>query len=534
MAVPAVIGASSGAKAQSRLDLGGFLEVGGESERYYRVLQIAGVVPLTPWSIQPLSPTQAKELRATRPHPWSARLDSVDGAALAPGTHTLRPKGRVIENSAYPFQDGPGPTWAGRGFTGELQAGFSAAWQMVSAQIAPLAFVAQNSSFTLAPNGAAGAAAFGDARYPATIDAPQRFGTSNYSRLVPGTSFITLDTRYALVSASTAPNRWGPARDYPLVLGPNAGGFPSVYAGTSRPVDLWLFQVHARVIYGKLGQSSLSAPVDSERARFGTGAVGLIVPRGAPGLELGGVRFIHTPWPRDGFSIRLIQKPITSGLNLVGNTLNAVSENQVASLFARWAFPRAGVELYGEMYREDYPGHFHHALSLIEKPDDLAAFAIGFQRVLDVTAGRSRVVRGELVNGEPSHQERNERGFVIPIVPYVHSGMTQGHTSNGLLLGSPEAYGGAAWRVGYDEYTPNGRTTFSLERTTRFDWLPTLATTKPVRPDVILALRAEAMRFRGQQDYTVILIPSIDLNRNLVAENDVFNLTAAVTVRGWP
>ena len=521
--------------AQSRLDLGGFIEVGSETERYMRVLQISGVIPFTPWSIQPFTPTQARKFRANRAHPWSARFDTTDGVSIAPGAHLLRARGRVVANSAYPYQDVGGPAWAGRGFTGGLQGGIGGAWGLITGQLAPLAFIAQNASFTLAPNGRLGDTVFADARFPANIDAPQRFGTGAYKRFVPGTSFLAVDEGHVFIGTLSAPQQWGPARDYPLVLGPNAGGFPAIYAGTSRPVNLWLIDVHARVVYGDLGQSALSAPVAGERRRLGSGAVGVIGIRGAPGLEIGGARFIHQPWPSDGLSFAQLKHPLIAGTNFGGNTPNSLEENQVASIFARWAFPSARFEVYGEMYREDYPGKFHRAASIVEKPDDLASFTIGLQRVLALSNSTARVIRAELVNGETSHQERGARGFDEPLPPYIHTGVTQGHTVDGLILGSPEAYGGAAWRVGYDEYSVNGRMSLSLERSLRFDWLPTEPTTGAMpHPDVIYALRADLVRFSGKNDFTVTLIPALDLNRNLVPGNNVFNLTAAVTLRGLP
>lgn len=526
---------TSGAQAYARLDLGGFIEAGGEADRYLRVLQVAGLVPLTPWSIQPFSPTQAKALRATVAHPWRARFDAANDAAnVTEGSHLLRPAARVIENSAFPFQDEGGPTWAGRGLTGEVQLGASVSWSVLYAQLAPLAFASQNLAFPLAPNGRIGDARFADPRFPVFIDAPQRFGDSQYSRLDLGSSSVFLDGRGLVAGATTAPQRWGPARDYPLVLSPNPGGFPTAFFGTSTPADLWLFRLHGRFVYSKLDQSAFS-PVDTgDTKRLGSGVVATIEPRGAPGLEIGGTRFIHDPWPENGFTLSDLRRPLSSGLNLVGGVTNDQAENQVASVFARWALPAAKTEFYGEMYREDYPGHFHTALSLVEKPDDLAAFTLGFQSVFVATGQRFRVVRGEIVNSQVSHQERETRGFTMPIPPYIHTVETQGHTVDGLILGSPEAYGGAAWRLGLDEYTPEGRRSISLERSLRFDWLPTEVDSTLVHPDVIYAVRAEMLRFHGNSDWTVTLIPAIDLNRNLVAGRDVFNLTVAITLRGWP
>jgi hypothetical protein len=523
------------AQAYSRLDLGGFIEAGGEAERYLRVLQISGLVPLTPWSIQPFAPTQAKKLHAVAAHPWRARFDAENGAAnVSEGAHLLRPQAHLIENSAFPFQEGGGPTWAGRGLTGDIQLGASVSSQFVYAQLAPLAFASQNLSFALAPNGQTGNLRFADARFPRNIDAPQRFGTTQYSRLEPGSSSLFLDYGGVVVGAMTAPQQWGPAREYPLVLSPNPGGFPTVFLGTSTPANLWLFRLHTRLVYSQLDQSPFS-PVDTgDTRRFGSGIVGVIEPRGAPGLEIGGTRFIHDPWPDSGLSLSLLRRPLSNGFNFTSIAANPASENQVASAFARWALPAAKAEFYGEFYKEDFPGHFHQSLSLVEKPDDLSAFTIGFQRVFIARPDFFRVLRGEIVNSQVSHQERETRGFTTPLPPYIHSEELQGHTVDGMLIGSPEAYGGAAWRIGVDDYSPNGRRTISLERSLRFDWLPTDTDSSLVHPDVIYALRAELLRFYGNTEWQVTVIPAIDLNRNLVAGRDVFNVTVGFTFRGWP
>jgi hypothetical protein len=252
------------------------------------------------------------------------------------------------------------------------------------------------------------------------------------------------------------------------------------------------------------------------------------------GLELGATRFIHNPWPDHGITLGELRRPISSGLNLSSIANNPATENQVASVFARWAFPAAKAEFYGEMYREDFPGHFHQSLSLVEKPDDLAAFTLGFQRILVANPQLYRVIRGEIVNSQVSHQERETRGFTTPLPPYIHGTELQGHTVDGLLLGSPEAYGGAAWRLGLDDYTPDGRRSISLERSMRFDWLPTVADTSLVHPDVIYAIRVELLRFYGSADVGLSVVPAIDLNRNLVAGSNVFNVAVAFSVRGWP
>lgn len=507
------------------IDVGGAVRAGGEEERYLRVLQIAGLAPLVPWSIQPFSPSQTRELRDAQPNPWGSRLESETDT----GVHLLQPRAELAGNSNFPYEVETGPTWFGRGLTGELEVGGRAGWRGLHLQIAPIAFLAQNAAFPLAPNGATDGETFGDARYPNTIDAPQRFGSSSYGRLDPGETSLTFDGGGLFFGASSAANQWGPARDFPLVLGPNAGGFPSVFAGTSSPLNLWLFRLHARVVYGQLAQSAFTALVEGGLKRLGSGLVLDVLPRGVPGLELGLTRFIHDPWPSRGPGLQDFKRPFAGGLNLNSSVVNSLFENQVASVFARWALPAARAEFYGEFYKEDYPGRFHEALSLVESPDDLAAFMVGFQHVLTANPARLHVLHAEIVNGETSHQQRTERGFTAPIPPYIHSDVTEGHTVNGLILGSPDAYGGSGWRIGLDDYTPAGRRSLSFERSLRLDWLPTIGNSP--HPDVLYALRQEWVRFGKRADYGLTIVPAFDFNRNL--GHDTANLAAAITVTGW-
>lgn len=521
------------AQGYSRLDLGGSsIEVGGEGEKYARLLQVAGLAPLTPWSIEPFSPAQVQALRPTGAHPW-ASLMAGDSTQHRGGLWLLRPSAQLVGNTTYPFQVSNGPTWDGRGLTGQVQAGVAGHWGPLYLQAAPLAFLAQNASFPLAPNGFTDNHRFADPRFPLNIDAPQRFGDAAYGRVTPGTSSLLVDGFHLVAGISTAPQRWGPEIEYPLVLGPNAGGFPNVFIGSDKPWNFWLFRGEARLLYGELSQSAYAATDTAGGGRrLGEGLILAATPRGVPGLEVGLARFIHRPW--GDFSRAALLRPI-SGIINDSNAVNVANENQVASVFARWAFPSAKTEFFGEFYKEDYPGSFHSsANSLVEKPDDLASFALGFQHVLSATATTVRSIRGELVNGETSHQERLERGFTTPQPPYVHSAELQGHTEDGFILGSPEAYGGSGWTLAYDEYTPKGRRSVAFQRSLRFDWLPTIATDSAlVHPDVAYSVRFDLVRFLGARELDVTLAPTLDLNRNLVDHHDVPNLTVAVGWRGW-
>jgi len=520
------------AQGPRRLDGGGALEVGGEGERYLRALELAGRAPAQGWTVRPQLPRQRGGFATDSAHPWRARW----GADSAPRrVWLMRPGARLTWNSSYPSGDGRGPAWTGRGATAELRGGAVAHVGWLRVQLAPVAFLAQNSAFAVINGGRREMAPYQDPRFPGTIDLPQRFGSRPYGRLDPGNSLVALELPGTEVGVSSAAQGWGPGREYPLMLSGNAGGFPHAFAGTRRPLPVGVGTVQGRVMAGRPAQTAWSPLAADPGTRWAMAVVGSFSPRGVPGLELGGTRFIHALY-RDRFSVGELRRLVSGGTYQGGGFQNLASENQLASLFARWAFPRAGLEVYGEYLRDDYSSELRRAL---QYPDDLRAFMVGAQRVLAASPTRLRVWRVELVNGELLMSNRAERrgnfeGAGSPLPVYVHSGVNQGHTHHGMLLGSPEAYGGAAWRTGVDQFTPAGRVSISLERALRLDWLPdTPQQRNQVPRDVVYALGAEMMRFVGGMEVGGAATAMVELNRNLEPGNDAPNLRLSLWVRGF-
>ncbi len=528
---------ASSTQGPERLDGGGDLEVGSEAARYLRLLQLSGRAPMQPWSIQPLSsrPERGRNgFAADSAHPWRLRWGADSTRRLA-SFRWLRPGARLTFNSQYPSGSGQGPAWTGRGITGELRGGAVLSLWRLRLQVAPVLFWAQNQAFELAANGGRDSLRFGDARFPYAIDAPQRFGDTPYGRLDAGNSTLSLELPRVAVGVSTAAQRWGPGREFPLVMSGNAGGFPHAFIGTTAPLNLGLVRLHTRLVAGQLQQSPFSPVRDSNSGRQGTGLVLVLLPRGVDGLELGFTRFIHTGaegWP----NAAAVRRLFSGGLSGTGE-LNLREENQVASVFFRWAFPRSAFEVYGEYFRDDYSLEFRR---LLQYNDDLRTFMVGMQRVIQQSATQVRSLRFELVNGELPSSNRGGRpenfpaGLVgVPLPPYLHGGVLQGHTQRGLLLGSPEAYGGAAWRAGFDQYDTRGRTSLVVERQLRVDWLPTVAPTDTTRrPAVQLSVGGEAMRFVGRREVALSLTTMLELNRNLRPGVDVPNVRAALSLRG--
>lgn len=516
------------AQGATGLDLGGGLVANGEAERYLRVLQLLGVVPEHAVAIRPWTRLELSALTPTADHPWAARFTKPDRGVPQMRFTVLRPGARLMWNSTLP--EGNDPVWFGRGVTMDVSGGVRLTYGPVDVQFAPAMSWAQNQAFDLAPNGLTGSAALRDARFPGAIDAPQRFGTGAYARVDAGNSRIAVDTRFASVGFSTAPLAWGPARDEPLVVGPNGGGFPHFHVGTGEPVYIGVGRVQLKLIAGRLEQSAWSPVQTGNRSRFVSSVVGTFEPRGMHGLEVGAMRLEERIWQPGSGTLQNALRPFTGIFNGPNSQLNLGSENGYASVFARWAIAPAGLEVYGEYGREDYSGNTR---LLVLKPDDLGNLLLGMQKAMRRPGGVVRVVRMELGNAELSSNERGQRGFTRPFPPYIHSYVRQGITVNGRFLGSATAYGGAGWSLAGDEYTASGRRSVVIERRLLADWLPVPPGAAGRAPEVRYGARFEWLRFAARsRELGGSAGLSYILNQNTVRGHDAVNLQAGISWRG--
>jgi hypothetical protein len=499
--------------------------VGSELERYLRILQLAGKSPLYPWSIRGFSPRETDGLAPRDSlHPWAARLSGATPvSAHRLRVAILRPEVRFIYNSAFPWAANDGVVWAGRGLTSAVQAGVQARYGPLTLTLRPIVFRAENGAFPLLANGLAGDRRFADGVFPTMIDLPQRFGSGPYQRLDPGESGLRLDAFGVALGVSTGSEIWGPAIDQPLVLGDAGPGFVHGFVGTSTPVNIGIGRLHGRLLVGRLEQTAYSpVPADSG-SRLMAGLVASFLPRWMPGLELGVARLFHRRWLAGGPRLSDVLLPFKGFFFLPQSywarkydptNPDYTPENQLASVFARWAFPGSGVEFFGEFVRDDRNAD---SRDLLAEPDQQSAFALGFQALLRRTAQCYSVLRAEHVSNRITNLA------LLRIQPrlYVHTSVFQGHTNRGVVLGSPAAaLGGVGSTIGLDTYRPNGRWTFELAREAR------QGTSDPFgvptsRSDAAYSVRAERLFLQRGWDFTAGLTAVWELNRHF--NRDAFN-----------
>jgi hypothetical protein len=524
---------AAAAQRSERVPAGVF--VGSDRERYLRVLQTLGLVPLYPWSIRGLSPTELDRLQPLPDvHPWSAY------PGFAPVARAGGPRPEVLPatistryNTAFPFGINDGATWAGRGLTTSAQAGAVARQGPLTVVIAPMVFWTQNRAFALMPNGQSGPLRFADPAFPTAVDRPQRFGDGAYAAFDPGQSGIRLDLWRAIAfGLSTANQWWGPMTEFPYLLGNNAPGFTHVFVGSPLPWNVLVGHLHARVIYGELGQSAFTDITGSERRRLASGVIVAFSPRGARGLELGAARFYHMVWPSGGLKDRHLGRPFETfyKANLRINDTTIGPENQLAAVFGRWVLPGSGFEVYAEYGRED---HNADTRDLIQEPDHDATYGIGLQKAWMLRDGAVVALRGELTNAGISTLARHR----TQIGPYIHSMVRQGHTHRGQLLGSGFAagYGGSGTSVTLERYSAHGSESIKWARLVRQDRGSAAGSTVRCSApclDVQHVLRADRMRMYGRFEVRYGLGIVYEMNRDFL--RDAVNWSPEVELRWNP
>lgn len=445
--------------------------VGSDVERYMHAVSVAGLIRPVPWAARPISARDVADLLRgeSGSSPWTTVMQRAANRKASVGGSVF-----AAYNTGFPWGANDGPVWQGRG--GTAAAGVSASVQLwrVRLTAAPILFSAQNSAYPLVTT--PGYSPLMSAVYPHDIDLPQRFGNSAYTRVNPGESSIDVALGSMSMGLSTRAEGWGIGETFPAILGPNAGGFPHLYLGTSATGARVPFvgRIAARYLLGSLAQSKWSpvtgpdsfASIEfSGRRRVAVGVVASIMPDVAPGLELGVSRFFHSPWREHGRAWGAWSKPF-EGILKDGLKESAPGspdpksdfDNQLASLFARWNFPRRGAEASFEYFRED---HNWDGRDLAGEPEQNGAVAASLRVVTARRPSVLALLTFEYFSGDvrPIAQQRAQ-GLL-----YFHGALRQGHTESGQLLGAPIGPGAVdGQRMSWERFVPAGALRVSLQR----------------------------------------------------------------------
>ncbi len=477
---------------------------GGELERYLRAIHTLGDAPPLPWGIRGFSAEEVAERAAGAPvNPWGDRYRFTapdEDAGFRWGVVTTAVRGWYRSDRPDPTVEGP--VWAGKGLTTSLTGGVWVSWGPLSLTLAPVAFRAENTEFDMVPIPGGEERRFRHPLDPVGMDLPQRFGDEAYQRLDPGYSTLRLNTGPLTAGVSTAALTWGPMERFPMLMGNTAGGFPHLFLGTRRPVSIGVGELHARYVFGKLGESEHSPAVEAFAERSGAGVVFLFRPRGLTGLEVGITRFIHRDWTTGEGLARRMRQPLDFRFKGDIPDYDLTPDNQMASLVARWTIPGTGFEIFAEYLRGD---HVNEVRTLFMEPDDLGGHVVGFRKGWKLEGERVLSLNGEAFTAQSSHRERGGARLDLrdrALLLYRHSLLTQGHTLNGLPFAPAGATAGHGVSLQGDLYTPEGRWSVALGRLVRSEDASVTALGVPdltARTETHLA--AGARRFRGDFEF---------------------------------
>lgn len=400
---------------------------------YERVLHIEGVSPVHNVSGQPFLHQYIADIDTLANHPWSNLYAPADDIYNREGfTASLYdPQMAVYWRNLEPGGINNGAVWEGRGVTSSFSTGFHLRYRFLSVSIRPLFMYNQNRNFELSryPAGS-GRSEYSNPFY--NIDAPQRFGNDPFWTIDPGPSYIRADYEGFEAGLSNQNRWWGPALHYPIMMSNSAPGFWHFFAGTNRPKDIYIGNLEATIIWGKLLESDYFDGQSFNDERYLTGFTMAFNPKPVPDLTLGISRVYYRTIPperippSDLFRVfeAFTKSSFVTDENLSGND----DFSQMLSLYARWAFPESGFEIYGEWTRNDHSWNLRDALG---EPEHSRAYMAGFQKSFTLPNANILAINAELVEMEAS----NTRNLRSDATYYAHHIILQGYTHKGQILG---------------------------------------------------------------------------------------------------
>jgi hypothetical protein len=428
-------------------------------------------------------------------------------------------------NSAWPYlPDGRG-AWAGRGTTWRAGAAAEARFGLLRVRVQPEWFHAQNRSFDLAP--VPGDDPNRNKQYPNHLDAPQRFGSDAYARLMPGQSSVEVRWSVVRTGVTTATEVWGAAVAYPALMGTASEGLPRAFLELRDVGAGPLGSLTMRAWVGRATASAFS-PDEAEGQRLVHALVATWRTPGRGDVEVGGGRIVHERWPEDGVRWGDLSRPFEGFFG--DYTSNTREENGLMSVFARAQLGGSGFELYGEWARDDW---WLDLNDLVGEPTHMGTSLLGVARAWSLWPGAVRSVRVErIATRQAQDDDSRPRPALGP-----HYSLWDGHTHRGMLLGSPATVGGgglfmrwADWRRDR-AWSVHFRREEQIEESSRNLVLaPTAQEGKS--EDVIYGLGFEASRSWGATRIWGGMESQLNLNRHFVS--DAWNVLVHVGIsRQW-
>ncbi|MCJ8209806.1 capsule assembly Wzi family protein [Mucilaginibacter sp. RS28] len=354
-------------------------------------------------------------------------------------------------NSHHPYGWNDGLMIPAKGYQTFFSGGVYFKYGPLSIQFRPEYVYAANPSF---PGYASGhgdqdlSAYYG---YHNLIDAPERLSDGSYSKFNLGQSSIRLTFGPVSFGLSNENLWWGPGVRNSIVLTNNAPGFKHVTINTVRPIRTPVGSFEFQVIGARLDNTN-RAPLDVTTTSIGTNLYnpkrsdwryysGFNInyqPKWLPGLFLGLTRAFDA-YHSDikGFNAYVPFFTPYQKVNDNGGTGDAFDRDQVTSLYGRWLFTKAKAEVYFEYGLND---NSYNLSDFLGSPEHSRAYVAGISKYIPL-AGRKD--QGILFNTEITQLSQTVDRLVRDAGGwYIHSGVRQGMTNMGQVIGAGTGSGG--------------------------------------------------------------------------------------------
>jgi hypothetical protein len=386
--------------------------------------------------------------RAGRLDTASWRVRTILGTTLV----AVGPSIRLVRNSGLPYSHNDGALWAGRGWSTSVAGGFTATRTLRGATlrvaVEPMGFYSQNLPFQVFPNRTPGRSGYANPFHgpEASLDLPHRFGDRPVLGFDFGNSGLSAEFARVAVGASTASEWWGPGIRNAIVMSNNAPGIPRFFVKTGHPLRSRIGALDAQIISGTLTSSRFFSVARSD-FRTISGALLQLKPAFDSTLTLGLTRVVYTPVGQDELPTLAALSRSANAIVRWENIAPGQRSDQIGSLFARWIFPDAGFEVYGEWARMDPP---RSVTELLTAAHYSGGWTFGFQWAQPRRNHSFLRLQSELTYLEQS--------IVFPDrpTPDFYSGRASpaGYTQRGQIVGAAIGPGSSSQFIAVDWLAP--------------------------------------------------------------------------------
>ncbi|MEO5910572.1 MAG: capsule assembly Wzi family protein [Pelobium sp.] len=342
-------------------------------------------------------------------------------------------------NTHHPYGWNDGSMIPSKGYESLVSAGVFFKYGPLVIQLQPEYVFASNGAFEVYPINYNG------------NDMPQRFGTKSYSNLNWGQSSIRLRLGPVDLGLSNENLWWGPGLRNSLLMTNTAPGFKHVTLNSNQPINTYIGSFEAQIIGGRLENSGYLFP-KTDNWRYLAGLAVSYHPKWVPGVFLGFTRSFQTYQENlkkfsDYFPLfRPLQKVNDKNQDLNGSD----RDDQISSVFARWALKKAHAEVYFEYGVND---HSYNLRYFLLSPEHSRAYIFGMRKLIPVKQAKDQYVQ---LGFEFTQLEQSIEYLIRGAGSwYTHYEIDEGHTNSGQVLGAGIGPGGnlqtfdLSWFKGY-------------------------------------------------------------------------------------